>query len=464
MEEQLRFKLMSVKDLRKHIKINGINNTSRMNYDELWRLLDTELNSSREQHADILKNVEAGKGIYPVQKVYNEVNVHIENKIQDVKENETNSNDLIPSNLIIGKYNISEMLKDIRKTISIACHLKDCEARRYIDAWLFDNHYTKTKLSGNLTVRIMKIRNYACYREIIKRCFDGFDFEQHSVVTQISLSNDSIDIIKDLHSISPNIIGSFLDFLVRRVISEIKKIPLNARRESESTNDIITDLDNKECIDNPYLIKCDFVEHICLNGCNMNIYADGEDYELPICRKFAYYKSENILKYASEDICKELFVSSLGHSEMFGDTPGKDKIEEILKYIDDNTNKIKTMIKELKTYLSILIESKSEIKLNPCFGNSLRIFKESIPSDGDLLIDDELIEIKCTVQQSSSKIYEILQLLGYSALSYMAVQKNKQIKKMSILNLYYGTYTTYDIKHLEEKNYVSYLKVLFGIK
>ncbi len=62
-----------------------------------------------------------------------------------------------------------------------------------------------------------------------------------------------------------------------------------------------------------------------------------------------------------------------------------------------------------------IIENKKLIKLNPVFGGKLKhpVDKYNIPSDADLIINDCLIDIKCTKNKSNSKCCEILQLLGY---------------------------------------------------
>ena len=79
-----------------------------------------------------------------------------------------------------------------------------------------------------------------------------------------------------------------------------------------------------------------------------------------------------------------------------------------------------------------MIKNKETIKLNPVFGGKLKspVDNYNIPSDADLIINDCLIDIKCTKNKSNSKCCEILQLLGYSALSSFRTDNNKKKHKI----------------------------------
>jgi hypothetical protein len=86
------------------------------------------------------------------------------------------------------------------------------------------------------------------------------------------------------------------------------------------------------------------------------------------------------------------------------------------------------------------------------------IYEYSIPADCDLVIGDALIDIKCTIGDNSS--YEIMQLLGYSALLQNNPTYNKRINQISVLNLLEGNILFYDTSHISTQQYLSFLKIL----
>jgi hypothetical protein len=87
-------------------------------------------------------------------------------------------------------------------------------------------------------------------------------------------------------------------------------------------------------------------------------------------------------------------------------------------------------------------------------------YNYNIPSDADLIINDCLIDIKCTKNKSNSKCCEILQLLGYSALSSFHTNNNNKINKIMILNILEGSIYKIDISNITDENYENYIKFL----
>ena len=58
------------------------------------------------------------------------------------------------------------------------------------------------------------------------------------------------------------------------------------------------------------------------------------------------------------------------------------------------------------------------------------------------------------------KCCEILQLLGYSALSSFNADNHKKINKIMILNILEGSIYKIDISNITNKNYENYIKFL----
>jgi len=74
---------------------------------------------------------------------------------------------------------------------------------------------------------------------------------------------------------------------------------------------------------------------------------------------------------------------------------------------------------------------------------------------------DHLIDIKCTTNISNSKCKELLQLLGYSAISYLQKDSIK-INSIMILNILEGTIYKIDVSKIKEENYIKYIKLLYN--
>jgi hypothetical protein len=112
------------------------------------------------------------------------------------------------------------------------------------------------------------------------------------------------------------------------------------------------------------------------------------------------------------------------------------------------------IINPLMQYFTNYIYNKP-VLLNPMLGGK---YEYSIPADCDIVIGDVLIDIKCTSGDNSS--YEIMQLLGYSALLQNNPTYNKKINQISILNLLEGSILFYDTSHISNEQYLSFLKIL----
>ena len=91
----------------------------------------------------------------------------------------------------------------IKSMIQVTARMDRCIGRDYLDKWIWDTYYSKKEMLGNLTMRIDNINNSICYREIMKRCFGNVDILSNNTTKEI-LSKPSIELIKELHTISPS--------------------------------------------------------------------------------------------------------------------------------------------------------------------------------------------------------------------------------------------------------------------
>ena len=121
---------------------------------------------------------------------------------------------------------------DSRKVILYITHLKPGAIKDYLSMWLYESHYSKQSMRGNLTDRIKKINNGICYTQIMKRCFNAYDIKKNMSSTSI-LDTKATSIVKDLYDVCPSMCGSFIDYLIRRIISELTNRPFSDSRANK---------------------------------------------------------------------------------------------------------------------------------------------------------------------------------------------------------------------------------------
>jgi len=314
--------------------------------------------------------------------------------------------------------------------------MKPSEERDYMDNWMFDTHY-KTKICpGNLTKRIKPLENMICYRVIMSRCFNNEDI-QSKKVSKMILSSVTTNFIKELNLIHPSITGTFIDYLSRRIISELTEKPFEDRRAS--------------------VMLHDGTSHVCNDSTN-TICKYGIQYsKLPICRFLAYKKVQNTSLFKSCDILSEIFITSLCHSEAFGDIIEQKVVDSVYNKIIHTSNLTDSVVNPLIELYKQCMNEGHDILLNPAMGGELDDIQGRIISDADMVINDILFDLKCA---KSRPILEIFQLLGYVSLLFLNKNYRRKINKIAILNLLQGTNDVYDISFLTKENFISFIKLL----
>lgn len=314
----------------------------------------------------------------------------------------------------------------ILSIILVSVKQKDSNIKSYLFEWLYQNHYSKIIMSGNLTNRIKNISNQTCYYYIIKNVFNNIDILQNNKQIKQLLNNDCKIFIKSLHNIQCSLTGIFIDYLVRRIICEkTNKLFYDTRAEGNIA------IDDKEFI---------FTK-------------------LPITMNDSYIYTKDTTLYKTKNILLEIFITSLSHTFAFGETPNQEQVNKIIHLLQNTPNIIELFYTPIEEVCAELLKNETDILLNQVLGYQIPLLNNKIiPSDCDLVINDVLYDIKCTSKDNF--IYEILQLLGYASLLGCIPKINKKINNISVINLLQGYMTIYDISHITIEQMINYLKIL----
>lgn len=132
------------------------------------------------------------------------------------------NNQITDNTSISGKYKTVGQVKRLpqRSAVLVVSKMKNTLIKEHLLKFIYEKYYLKI-YRGNLTTRIKDINTKACYYHILNHCFDGIDPLLH-YKTKLILNSECKDIIQSLHKISPSGTGIFMDYLFRRIISEIR--------------------------------------------------------------------------------------------------------------------------------------------------------------------------------------------------------------------------------------------------
>ena len=364
--------------------------------------------------------------------------------------------------------------------IQTLARMDKCPERDYLDKWLFDTHYVKKEMDGNLTMRIAHINNTICYREIMKRCFNDVDILSNKTTKSI-LETSSIEFIKELHAISSSMLGTFIDYLIRRIISELLGNLFEDNRARGMSNSIgvhicsstinYSEMTNKQlkelckikgvigysAMNKDAMVNVlNVLAHKCKYTVKSVIYLN--ECELPICQNLCYEKAKNTVDYKTCDIVTDILVTSLFHSEAFGGAPKQEEFDKFYEKLRMTDNISNILINPLIELCKVLILDKKDVLLNPILGGPLDDLDVMIPSDADIVINDTLIDIKCTIGKND--ISEINQLLGYSSLLMLNKRYRIKINTIMIINILQGNIISYNIDFINKDNCLQYIKIL----
>jgi hypothetical protein len=349
------------------------------------------------------------------------------------------------------------LVAPIKSIILVSGKERNKEVRDYLCSWLYLNHYGNKPMVGNLTQRIMNLDNIPCYQYIVKNVFNNIDILKYNKSFRYILNPNCILFIKKIHSIEPRLNGSFLDYLIRRMICDLLDKDFQDTRTTHVCQKIIHVKDEDKQ-------KEEKEEDKQKEGKEEDKQKEKKEEDLNVLIESistSYTKCKNISLYKSKDILKDIFMTSLSHSIYFGWQPNKTKIDSILNLLSDG---YEILTDSLKVLCEILLERgvddlmHRDILLNPDLGYNIPELNKSIPADCDMIINNIIYDIKCT--KDIGGIYELLQLLGYSALVDCSPSLNKRIEHVSTVNLLQGCIVSYDITAFNKEHMLNYLRIL----
>lgn len=323
--------------------------------------------------------------------------------------------------------------------------------RDHLTKWVFETKYLP-KIRGNLTDRIRTLNNTSSYNHIVSHCFDGINpFEN---ITKIPiLGKYFVKLVSQLHKVNASETGTFIDFLMRRIICEIKQEEFSDMRANRYTS--IDEIEIQPDTD---------PDHICKSGCKTLItqgiiyrkagepMPEPTECDLPLCQNMCYLKTKDTKNYPTTDILTEIYITSCCHAEAFGGCPTQTGLDQMIDTI--HMIPAHQLVDPLVRLCTAMIANGTKILLNPAIGSA----KFGIPADCDLVVDDVLFDIKCTSKEND--IWEILQLLGYSALLLNNESFKMRINNVCILNILKGECKIYDIRNFTDENLTDYLHLL----
>lgn len=373
---------LSVSDLRQLCKNEGHQKYSKMKKKELINLLLTPKNEEESNNYEIEKILQ-------------------ENKKNDLIEN--NEDNII--------YNTDKDIDDL-KLITFGKH--NCKKYYYVIkvdieycGWILQQ---TTLHEGIQDFKQYLIRNYK--KEIPKNLvtcsrlakYFKINYELLNLIRnlQIHTINYSNNFINELNDISPNIKGCYVDYLIRYLISN----EINSQFEDIRSN---------------FILKGGlYMDDYCLDYFKQKLNNNNDDNVRQIITDEMIYNYEKLKTLNADN--NDILNVSLCHSLFFGENQSL----EYFNYIKDNN--INQDNSQLLNYIRTKIENKNNILCNPILGNS----NLKISADADLIIDDELIDIKCSKYMIGNNVSDFIQLFIYIALYF--VKTGIKCTKITIFN------------------------------
>lgn len=254
-----------------------------------------------------------------------------------------------------------------------------------------------------------------------------------NLVKTIKITSINKDKICKNDEIEPWLFGQFIDYLIRYEIAKIKNISFKDNRTENILSYRLTQeyCDLQDIVYESLLINLDEVDN--LNDDFVNKLVEKSKKEITVIKKIInnYKNKTNQYQFIKDSYLKmqnynnvllnDVLNVSISHSIFFGR-------DEDIKYKNYNKEIItKKTYKSIINYIKQKTNNKKNILLNPTLGNGYL----GIAADADLIIDNELIDMKVS-KNIGLNINDFIQLIVYATLYYL--KTNIICDKLSIYN------------------------------
>lgn len=263
--------------------------------------------------------------------------------------------------------------------------------------------YDVNELKYNFSINCSELTNYM-----------SNDNNVLNIINNININNINTYKIKINESISPQVYGQFIDYLIRYEISRITNKTFCDRRTSSIRLDIQhTELQNIVCeYRHENLDEIEEFNNEFINELSVESKIDVTKVKIMVDK---YIKDKDKIKYIKKSYDElqnnngsiiDILNICVSHSLAFG------HIDDI-KYVNFSNEIISQESHDnIIHYVKEKIRNKTNILLNPTLGQA------KISADADLIIDNEIIDIKTSKYIDGDK-NDFIQLIIYAALYYL---------------------------------------------
>ena len=284
------------------------------------------------------------------------------------------------------------------------------------------------KFSCNLTHRVSQLIQTFCLDDVRKQCnipICRLDFEE----TKLKFPFKLIQVLKQMHRIHPSVFGVYIDYLIRRILAE----------------------------EFGMVFSDDRFQGVIGDG---NVVFIGAEDQPADQKKFwnewfntvsEHYDKCRDMSIPSKQVIESVFEISLAHNYYFFEYDIFTVVQQFRDallinslVLDQFIGRIRGSFKQYKNIKNVL--------LNPKLGST-----DTFPADADLIFDDVLIDIKCSLA-TNNHVRNLYQLLGYSALHL--VKNEKFINTIKIFNPIENVIQSWDISQWSRESRMLFVKLL----
>ena len=261
-------------------------------------------------------------------------------------------------------------------------------------------------------------------------------------------NNDMIHCFNDIPSNYKCILGTSTDYLIRKMIHEVRNEPIDEKLICEKPINLET-ADNSPWVKTIYISEGkDRFNYIFQQAYENEALLDIKKNEIKYIDRNELNKYKQYVKnYRTKhwyEVLNDIWEMSLL------DTLFRCGHYEHINCYEELLNKDHKFYKFLMVVANNFRDKTKKIYYNPTLGRSKNNIKTK--ADADIIYGDEMIDWKCTKKKDYSK--DMLQCLMYTALA-RDIQYNHNINKCKVYYLLYETETELNVEDWDENGFIN---------